>query len=242
MTRKTKGFLIAAVVLIIIGAVTFFVSMTKLNFDYSALSTEDMETQTYELENDFSNIEIKTLTSSVILLPAEDGKGRIERTAPKNLSCSVETKNGLLKVNERENRKWFEFIGIFTGSSTITVYLPKEAYNDLIITSDTGKITLTKIQCNSFSAETDTGKVVLTDFTASMHIDIETDTGDVILERADGNTLNIETDTGNVKGSLLSEKEFITHTDTGRINVPKTTSGGKCEISTDTGNIDITIE
>lgn len=46
---------------------------------------------------------------------------------------------------------------------------------------------------------------------------------------------------GNVKGTLLTNKVFITHTDTGRVNVPKTVTGGKCEINTDTGNIKIDI-
>ena len=34
---------------------------------------------------------------------------------------------------------------------------------------------------------------------------------------------------------------FITNTDTGNVDVPKTVSGGKCEVVTDTGNIKITI-
>ena len=42
-------------------------------------------------------------------------------------------------------------------------------------------------------------------------------------------------------GSLLSDKVFITETDTGNVNIPKTTDGGKCEIKTDTGDIKIKI-
>ena len=61
-------------------------------------------------------------------------------------------------------------------------------------------------------------------------------------ELCDAGELFIETDTGNVKGSLLSEKIFIVSSDTGRIDVPKSTSGGRCEIETDTGDIKITLE
>jgi len=49
--------------------------------------------------------------------------------------------------------------------------------------------------------------------------------------------LRIKTDTGNVTGTLLSEKVFLVETDTGRINVPRTTAGGVCEITTDTGDV-----
>jgi hypothetical protein len=40
---------------------------------------------------------------------------------------------------------------------------------------------------------------------------------------------------------LLSEKVFITKSDTGRIDVPETVTGGKCKITTDTGSIRIYI-
>lgn len=47
--------------------------------------------------------------------------------------------------------------------------------------------------------------------------------------------------TGDVTGTLLSEKVFITETGTGSVNVPKTVTGGKCEIKTSTGDIQIEI-
>ncbi len=52
----------------------------------------------------------------------------------------------------------------------------------------------------------------------------------------------VETDTGDVTGSLLTDKVFITQTDTGSIDVSKIADGGKCEISTDTGDIRITMD
>jgi len=57
----------------------------------------------------------------------------------------------------------------------------------------------------------------------------------------DAGEIVIETDTGDVEGTLLSDKIFITETDTGRIDVPKTTTGGRCQITTDTGDIKIKI-
>ena len=45
-----------------------------------------------------------------------------------------------------------------------------------------------------------------------------------------------------VGGTLLSDKVFITDTTTGDVDVPKTTTGGKCEITTTTGDIEIDIE
>ena len=61
-------------------------------------------------------------------------------------------------------------------------------------------------------------------------------------QQDEARTISIKTDTGDVTGTLLSEKEFITDSDTGNIDVPKTTTGGKCEITTDTGDIKIDIK
>ena len=51
----------------------------------------------------------------------------------------------------------------------------------------------------------------------------------------------VTTSTGEVTGSLRSEKVFITRSDTGRQDVPKSVTGGRCEITTDTGDIEITV-
>ena len=71
---------------------------------------------------------------------------------------------------------------------------------------------------------------------------IERSTGDVRFTDCDAAEICVKTDTGDVTGSLLSDKVFITNTDTGSVNVPETISGGKCEIITDTGDIKITIK
>jgi hypothetical protein len=44
-----------------------------------------------------------------------------------------------------------------------------------------------------------------------------------------------------VSGSLLSNKVFTAKTDTGKVSVPNSSNGGKCEITTDTGKIIIEI-
>lgn len=66
-------------------------------------------------------------------------------------------------------------------------------------------------------------------------------TGYVRFDKCGAAELYVETDTGDVTGSLLSDKVFITDTDAGDVDVPKTASGGRCEIRTDTGDIKIEV-
>ena len=113
---------------------------------------------------------------------------------------------------------------------------------DVDIDVSTGKSRLNGITCKDFTSEGSTGELSMSGVIASERFDIERDTGDITLDACDAAEIFIETDTGDVSGSLLSEKVFITKTDTGRVKVPSSTSGGRCEITTDTGDIDITVK
>ncbi len=112
---------------------------------------------------------------------------------------------------------------------------------DIAITTGTGKSTLTSVHCKDLISEADTGDLTMTSVIATGEFSIERDTGDVRFNGCDAAQLRVVTDTGSVSGSLLTDKIFIVSTDTGRISIPESTSGGKCKITTDTGNIAIAI-
>ncbi len=105
----------------------------------------------------------------------------------------------------------------------------------------TGKTFLTDVSCKSLESKGNTGNIYLKNVTASGAFSIERSTGDVEFDGSDADEITVKTSTGDVRGTLKSEKVFLTDTSTGWINVPKTTSGGRCEITTSTGNIDIAI-
>lgn len=113
---------------------------------------------------------------------------------------------------------------------------------DVTVRVSTGDTALTDVACKSFASTGNTGDLSLENVIAADVFSIERSTGDVRFERCDAAEIRIETDTGHVKGSLLTDKVFIAETDTGRVEVPKTTTGGRCEIQTDTGDIRIIIE
>ena len=113
---------------------------------------------------------------------------------------------------------------------------------DLNIAVSTGESTLTNVSCTSFITVGDTGDVLMSKLIATGKIDIVRSTGDVDFEDCDAAEIRIQTSTGNVKGNWLTEKVFIVRSNTGKISVPETTSGGKCKIETDTGDIVISTE
>lgn len=127
-------------------------------------------------------------------------------------------------------------------TSTGKIAVSDASCTDANITVSTGKAELNNIQCNNLISRGDTGDFTLNNVVASGDFNFVRSTGDIKFDGCDAAEINIRTDTGDVTGSLLTDKVFITSTDTGAVNVPKTLSGGKCEITTDTGDIKITIK
>lgn len=110
------------------------------------------------------------------------------------------------------------------------------------LTVSTGKITLCDVTCKSLMSKGSTGDTVLKGVIAAKSLDIDRSTGDINLEGCDAAEICITTDTGDISGTLLTDKVFIAHSDTGKIDLPETLRGGKCKIITDTGDIRIRIK
>lgn len=113
---------------------------------------------------------------------------------------------------------------------------------DLSVKVSTGKSDIANVNCNNFTSSGNTGDTTLNSVVVKEKLSIKRSTGDVKFESCDAGEIFIETDTGDVTGSLLTDKVFIVSTDTGKTDVPKTTTGGRCEITTDTGDINVKIK
>ncbi len=319
MKKRTKFWLMIASVLTIAGIIIFGGMMTVLNWDFTKLSTTKYEEKTYNPGDNFQNITIVTDTADIQFLPSENGQCRVVCYDSAKFYHTVSIENNTLNISLKDERKWYDHIGIFNIAEKITVYLPGEQYSSLsvkgstgnvklpesfsfdsiaisqstgnienyasatgavIIKTNTGYILTKNVSAESLSLTVTTGKITLSDVKTQgdVHISVSTgkaelsnlscknlistgntgnlslknviadgafslerSTGDISIDQCDAAELTIKTDTGNVTGSLLTEKVFITQTDTGSVKVPKTITGGKCEITTDTGDIKITV-
>ncbi len=132
-------------------------------------------------------------------------------------------------------------IHLSTSTGTITAS-ELVCEGDVTTQVSTGKMHLTNVTCKNLLSSGDTGDTALKNVIATEKFSIKRSTGDIKLDGCDAAEISITTDTGDVRGTLLSDKVFIAQTDTGRVDIPKTVSGGKCEITTNTGDIEIDIK
>ncbi len=320
MGKKVWIWLIIATVLVLAGVIMLVSVIAACSWDFSRLSTEQYQTNTYTVSEEFRDISIKTETADILFAASDDGTCKVVCYEKKNLHHSAVVRDGSLTIRVTDERKWYEYIGIFSKAPKLTIYLPETEYAALFIEESTGDIDIpaefrfdsmdittstgdvkscasvtemakietstgdisvadasvntlalsvttgdvtvsdvvcegdvkvdvttgrTKItdtECKNLKTDGSTGDVFLKNVIAMEKFLIERDTGDVRFDGCDAAQLLVETDTGDISGSLLSEKEFIADSDTGRVDVPRTGTGGLCELSTDTGDIRITIE
>ncbi len=319
MKTKTKISLIIAAFLVLIGCALFSFVMTKLDWNFTALSTVKYETNNYEIDEAFDGISVNVDTADVEFLLSDDGKCRVECYEKEASKHFVTVEDNTLVIKMIDKEAWYNHIGINFTSPQITIYLPTTEYGSLLIDGDTadvevpddftfsdvkislstgdvdfcasasgiieiktttgdidledvsasaldlsvstGKVTasdvscagdvtvgvstgkayLTDIQCKSVISSGNTGDIALEGVIATERFSIERSTGDVKLDACDAAEIFIETNTGDVSGTLLSDKVFITRTNTGSVKVPDSVNGGRCQITTDTGNIKIAI-
>lgn len=300
MNKCSKKWLLTAAILTIVGAVVFVGALAIINFDFTKLSTQKLETNTYEFNEDFANIVVNVETAAVTFVPSESDVCKVECVEEEILKHSAKIQDGTLTISAVNNRKWYDYICINFWSPKVTVYLPKEVYTSLSVatatgnieisdkfsfetvavagmtsnitchaqvsksvemntttgnitlgsaqietvklSATTGKVIVNDVSCNKLTAKSSTGHIQFKNVIAKESIKAQNTTGGVELGGCDATNIMVNTSTGDVNGTLLSEKIFITDTSTGRVSVPKTTSGGKCEITTSTGDINIGIK
>ena len=226
------------------GVLTIAVNDEKSWLDYIGFNFSSPSITVYLPEGAYGELKIENSTGD-IELPKEIKLGSIDISlSTGDVDCKasvaerikINTSTGDINLTDVSA----EVIELSVSTGHITA-AGIDCVGDISLSVSTGKSQLSDVKCGSLTSTGNTGDITLTGVVALGKFSIERTTGDVKLVGSDAGEIYIETDTGKVSGSLLSEKIFIPRTSTGSIDVPKTTSGGICEITTSTGDIKITI-
>lgn len=221
MSKAMKIWLVIAASLVLIGALVFGGVMAMLKWDFTKLSTNKYVTNEYEINESFSAISIDVDTTDVKFVPSEDSSCSVSCYEQTNMKHSVTVKDGTLTIKVVDTRKWYEHIGIGFNSPSITVYIPKGKYGQLLLKSDTGDVEIPK----EFKFE---------------KIDISTDTGDVKNYASASGSIKIKTDTGDVCVENISAAEFDVSVSTGDIVASHVKCDGEIKIAVSTGKTTLT--
>ena len=203
------------------SAITVYLPKTE----YAGLSIKN-STGDVNISKDFSFESIDVRVST----------GNVKNYASVSGGAYIKTSTGHISVENISAGAMY--LSVTTGHINVSSV---NCEGEIDITVSTGKTRLSDVKCASLLSTGSTGDIFMSKVVATGDFSVERSTGDVTFESCDATNITVVTDTGEVEGSLLSDKVFIVRTDTGDIDVPRTTTGGKCEITTDTGDVEITV-
>ena len=203
------------------------------------------EATVYLPASDYGKLVVRCDTGDVIIPDAFQFEGIDITGDTGDVSCSASV-SGPLGIHTHTGHVTLGIasageIEIATTTGDVVISTVK-CEGSLSVSVDTGEVRIWDTTCRKLSTDGDTGELIMKNVTAEEDFSIKRTTGDVTFELCDAAEIVCRTDTGDVSGTLLTDKLFLTETDTGRVDVPSSTSGGKCEITTDTGDISFSVK
>jgi hypothetical protein len=133
MKKSKKRSLQIAILLCLAGMVIWFAGFAAAGFKLTKISTVTYETNTYEINEQFSDISIITDTADITFISSDDGKTKIVCYEAVNEKHNVYISENTLKIEVDNQRKWYHHIGINFKTPKLTVYLGENQLGNLII-------------------------------------------------------------------------------------------------------------
>ena len=116
---------------VILGAAAFTWALGASGWRFSELFAYKYQTVTYEIDETFDEIFLKTNTADVTFVPSDGETCKVICYEEKNAVHEVAVVDGILEVSVKNNKKWYEHFCGF-GASCVTVNLPNREYSSLL--------------------------------------------------------------------------------------------------------------
>ena len=231
--------IVVAAALIFIGIAVAACGFAMSGFDIKKLTTDPEVTNYVTPEEDFDSIIINATTADLKILPSTDGQCKIDLVERKNLYFMPSVENGILTINEIDDRKWYEYIGIGWSNMSITLYLPKEQYDSLTVELTTGKAQIDSgLEFGKVDVKATTGNVKC-EAKVTESLEIKCTTGLIYASGAKVDTIRLKASTGSIELCNSSCKGLEIETTTGSIKLSEVSGTGDFDIEATTGKINL---
>lgn len=237
MKKGKKITLIAAGCMILVGAILALGGLAAIRFDLTKLNTISYDTNTYEIGEDFHSISIAGAASDVHLYPSQYDTCRVVCTESDDVAFEVEVKDDTLYIRRQDGGIRILYFGVCLGETGIGVYLPKDAYESLMVETSSGDVTVSEaLHFTSVEAQSVSGEVrVLASVEDSLSI--QTQSGDIHMGNASPKTLRIQSVSGEISlDHVKGETELQIGSTSGDVALANV-KGGSLEAATTSGEI-----
>ena len=256
--KKMRIAMIVSVIIVAAGVLLSLVGLLMMRFDWKRLDLSRYQSKNHEISEDFNSISIDVDTADVILRLSQDGVCRVSCFEDERKAHTVAVQDGTLQIGKAKT-EWYDNIGMFNfNGPTITLSLPKAAYDALQIRTNTGDVTLPSelfftnatVKCDTgdvswqsavegtLSVTTDTGEIKIAGVSPKS-LQVKSDTGDISVGDGKIEALQASTHTGTVKLSSIECGSLAMESTTGDVELKGLIAADAISITTDTGDVDL---
>lgn len=250
MKTFVKILLILGIVFTLAGGIIFVVAMNANGWDFSTLSTWDLEEKRFEFNDgvdSLNSVKITASTADVKILYHDEQKITVDgyeiKSTKGELLRKVTAKvvDGELIIKDEE--VVFQLFSFGVEKAEIVVKLPKEVSVDLAVNVSTGDIVVgeNKNECEfkTVEIETSTGDVKVECDINCFRFDVTTSTGDVYLNgKLNANSLEVEGSTSDliINATVIASEIEVDHS-TGDVICNAFITAEKINVETSTGDV-----
>ena len=221
------------------GLLLSFVAMMGLGFDFHKLNNVTMTENTYPVEEAFQNISISCAEADIVLVPlGDDEESRVVVRESDKIFHTVSVENGTLTVTRKDTRAWYEHFGVYWAGMKLTVYLPKQDYAALQLSTVSGEISVAEeLTFDKANLSATSGDVRFQAAAEELYLD--TVSGDVILDAPSLKELDIKTVSGDIRLANISCDLVALKTTSGEIRADNVTATKEIRIEAVSGDVEL---
>lgn len=239
MKSAKKVWIFSSVCLIVAGFIIFLVSLVVMNFDLTRLNTVNFVTNTYTIEETFTDINISGAECNISFDYAKDGQCRVVCAEGEKISHTVSVVDDTLVIEREDRREWYERIGIYWGKMEIVVSLPESQYNSLYAKSLSGEITIPEeFTFNNAEIITTSGDI---NFNAKVlnDLNVKTTSGEIHVAEITPQNITVKATSGDIELENIECNTLTTDNTSGEINLTDVVVSGNLKTQTVSGDIEL---
>lgn len=218
--KKNIVTIVVALCLIVAGAALACAALVAVDFRFGEFSSADYERNSYVIEGDIGDIGISAGDYNVTLLTSSDGICRIEVDESEKFKLRYHFEEDHLEIRIVDNRKWYDYIGIFSSEADLVLYLPAEEYEILSVATRTGDVKVSE------------------DFSFGIAA-VAASTGDINFSAKVSGDLSLSCSTGDITVRDIEPENLSASVTTGNIVLENIKASGKISLSCNTGRIEV---
>ncbi len=236
MKKGTKILLITALALVFIGGMTVAIAFIA-GGSLDLVETKEVK---HTANGDFSEISVSVGAADIFVKGSEGSEYYAICDEDDKIKYKLSVENGILKLNEIDGRKWYDFIGVFVDSREVTLYLPEKNYSGLTVRASSGGFSCCdgKLVFENIDAKTSSGGIELS-LNAAKSIKAESASGRILIGGSEANRVDVKTSSGEVVLDNVIADEISLASLSGRIRLNDTSAKVSANIKSTSGSINL---